>query len=309
MTLAEELEKRILVLDGGMGTEILDSGLKYDGNNDVLPLTDPEPVIRIHKAYIDAGADIISTCSFGANSVSQEAYGMQDKVRELNISAAMAARRAADSDPDRKVWVMGSIGPTAKSVTASTLGSTPFEAITFEALKQAYTTQVTALADGGVDGFLVETVTDIRNAEAALQAIREVMSGRGLKLPVMVSGTLSKDGGRLVTGSTIQEFVTTVQSYNPLSVGLNCCFGAKGIVPYVREVASIARCAVSVHPSAGLPTAHGYEERPSDTARVIAGMADEGLINIAGGCCGTTPAHIAAIAACLRNVAPRHFSQ
>lgn len=307
MTIYKELRKRILILDGGMGTEIMNADLEYDGNNDALPLTDPDFIIGIHKAYINAGADIISTCSFGANAVTQKAYGLQVEVRKLNLAAAIAARCAADNCSDHKVWVMGSMGPTSKSVTAAEMKKDQSETITFEALKQDYITQAIALTDGGVDGFLVETVTDLRNAEAALQAIREVLSKRGFDLPIMVSATLAGDGGCLVSGSTIQEFVNMAQRYDPLSIGLNCCSGATGIVPYVREISSMTKHAVSVYPSAGPPTAFGYNERPSYIAGIMAEMANERLINIAGGCCGTTPEYISEIADALDGFAPRKY--
>ena len=307
MELADELRKRILILDGGMGTEIQKSGLQSDGNNDALPMTNPELIRGIHKSYIDAGADIICTCSFGANAVSQEGYGLAGRVREMNLAAARVAREAADSCADRKVWVMGSMGPTAKSLTIIELMMDPSETLDFDGLKKAYAEQAEALADGGADGFLVETVTDLRNAEAALTAIREVQEKRGSKLPVMVSATLMNVGGCLMTGATVQDFVSLASSFNPVSIGLNCSFGAKEMLQYIRLVAENAKCAVSVYPNAGLPTAHGYDEGPCDTACAVGTMAADGLINIAGGCCGTTPDHIREIAHHLKAVAPRRF--
>lgn len=306
MDLIDELHKRILILDGAMGTEIQKLNLEYDGNNDALPLTAPDVIYGIHKSYVEAGADILCTCSFSANAVSQSGYGMADKVCEMNIAAVRAARRAAESLTDRKVWVMGSIGPTAKSLTIIELMADPSETLDFDGLKSAYKAQAEALADGGADGFLVETITDLRNAEAALQAVNEVQQERGLSMPVMVSASLM-NGGCLMTGSTIQEFITMAEQYNPVSIGLNCSFGAKELTDYIRQIASAAKCAVSVYPNAGLPTAHGYGEGPCDTADALAAMAAEGLINIAGGCCGTTPDHIREISHHLRNIAPRKF--
>lgn len=306
MNLTDELHKRILILDGAMGTEIQKLGLDYDGNNDALPLTNPEVIYGIHKAYTDAGADILCTCSFSANAVSQEAYGLADKVRELNIAAVRAARKAADSQTERKVWVMGSIGPTAKSLTIIELMMDPAETLDFDGLKKAYKAQAEALAEGGADGFLVETITDLRNAEAALQAIQEVQKEKGLEMPIMISASLM-NGGCLMTGSTIQEFITMAEQYNPVSIGLNCSFGAKEMKEYVREIASSAKCAVSVYPNAGLPTAHGYGETPCDTADALSEMAAEGLINIAGGCCGTTPEHIRKVAERMKDFPPRRF--
>lgn len=307
MEFVEELRKRILILDGGMGTEIQKSGLRYDGNNDALPLNNPEIILNIHKAYVEAGADIICTCSFGANAVSQEGYGMAGQVRELNLAAARVARQAADSRTDRKVWVMGSMGPTAKSLTIIELMMDPSETLDFDGLRQAYKTQADALVDGGVDGFLVETITDLRNAEAALKAIAEVQQERGLNMPVMVSATLMNVGGCLMTGSTVQEFVSMASGYSPVSIGLNCSFGAKEMKAYIKEVAQTAKCAVSVYPNAGLPTTHGYDEGPCDTADALAEMASDGLINIAGGCCGTTPDHIRQVAAHLKAFQPRQY--
>lgn len=306
MNLTDELHKRILILDGAMGTEIQKLGLDYDGNNDALPLTNPEVIYGIHKAYTDAGADILCTCSFSANAVSQEAYGLADKVRELNIAAVRAARKAADSQTERKVWVMGSMGPTAKSLTIIELMMDPAETLDFDGLKKAYKAQAEALAEGGADGFLVETITDLRNAEAALQAIQEVQKEKGLEMPIMISASLM-NGGCLMTGSTIQEFIAMAEQYNPVSIGLNCSFGAKEMTEYVREIASSAKCAVSVYPNAGLPTAHGYGETPCDTADAISEMAADGLINIAGGCCGTTPEHIRELAARMKDFPPRQF--
>lgn len=306
MDFNEELHKRILILDGAMGTEIQKLGLTYDGNNDALPLTNPDVILGIHKAYVDAGADILCTCSFGANPMSQESYGMADRIRELNIAAVQAARKAAESQTERKIWVMGSMGPTEKSLTIIELMMDPAETLDFEGLKKAYKAQAEALADGGADGFLVETITDLRNAEAALQAIQEVQEEKGLAMPVMISASLM-NGGCLMTGSTIQEFIAMAGKYNPVSIGLNCSSGAKEMTEYVREIASTAKCAVSVYPNAGLPTAHGYDETPCDTADALAAMANEGLINIAGGCCGTTPDHIREVAAHLKGLAPRKF--
>lgn len=306
MGLIDELHKRILILDGAMGTEIQKLGLDYDGNNDALPLTRPELISGIHKSYADAGADILCTCSFSANAVSQEAYGLADKVRELNVAAVKAARQAAESRTDRKVWVMGSMGPTAKSLTIIELMADPSETLDFDGLKNAYKVQAEALADGGADGFLVETITDLRNAEAALQAIQEVQQEKGLSMPVMISASLM-NGGCLMTGSTIQEFIAMAEQYNPVSIGLNCSFGAKELTNYIREIASSAKCAVSVYPNAGLPTAHGYDETPCDTADALSEMAAEGLVNIAGGCCGTTPEHIREVAQHMKNFQPRKF--
>lgn len=306
MSFSDELRRRILILDGGMGTEIQKRGIQYDGNNDALPLTHPDIITGIHKSYIEAGADIICTCSFGANAVSQEGYGMTERIRELNIAAAKAARKAADSCPQHKVWVMGSMGPTAKSLTIIEMMMDESETLDFAKLKDAYYEQADALAEGGVDGFLVETITDLRNAEAALSAIMEVQQIRNLNLPVMVSATLM-NGGHLMTGATISDLLELAGRFSPASIGLNCSFGAREMLPFIKEISDKASCAVSVYPNAGLPTSHGYEEGPCDTADAIMQMAEAGYINIAGGCCGTTPDHIREIAGHLLGVQPRKF--
>lgn len=307
MTLAEELRRRILILDGATGTEIQKAGIEYDGNNDALTLTYPQLIRNLHRSYVDAGADIIITCSFGANAVSQEGYGMQDSIREMNIAAARLAREAAESCSDRKVWVMGGMGPTAKSLTIIELMMDPSETLDFDGMKKSYAEQAEALIEGGVDGFLVETITDLRNAEAALSAIKEVQEKRGVNLPIMISATLMNVGSCLMTGSSVQDFISFASSYNPVSIGLNCSFGAKDMIPYIKEIAETAKCAVSVYPNAGLPTAHGYDDTPCDTAEAIESMAKAGLINIAGGCCGTTPEHIREIALRLKDIKPRNY--
>ncbi len=307
MTLAEELRKRILILDGATGTEIQARGIQYDGNNDALPLTHPDIIRDIHQSYVNAGADIIITCTFGANRISQEGYGMSGQIREMNLSAAKIAREVADGCSDRKVFVMGGIGPTAKSLTIIELMADPSETVDFDCMKASYAEQAEALIDGGADGFLVETITDLRNAEAALEAISDVQKKRGLHLPVMISATLMNVGACLMTGSTVQDFITFAEKYDPVCVGLNCSFGAKDMIPYIREIAASAKCAVSVYPNAGLPTAHGYCDGPYVTADAIEEMAREGLINVAGGCCGTTPEHIREIAGRLSAVTPRQY--
>lgn len=307
MGLKEELRDRILILDGGMGTEIQSTGISYDGNNDALALSHPEIIGNIHRSYIDAGADIICTCTFNANRFSQQGFGSEDKVREINLAGACTARAAAESCHSRKIWVMGSIGPTPKSLTIAELMSDPADPFSYNSLLEAYGEQAEALVDGGVDGFIVETVTDLRNAEAALCAIGKITERKGIVLPVMVSATLMGPGCCLMTGSTVQEFVDTVSAYNPLSLGLNCSSGARQMIQGIRLIAEKAVCAVSVYPNAGLPTSHGYGETPCDTASAICEMAADGLINIAGGCCGTTPMHIREISARLKGIPPRIF--
>lgn len=306
MDIREALKQRILILDGGMGTCIQQAGLQYDGNNDALPMTSPDVIFGIHKAYVEAGADIISTCSFSANAISQEGYGMQDRIREMNLAAAEVARRAADNT-DRQVWVMGSMGPTAKSLFIAEMMMDPSETLTFQSLKDAYATQADSLIEGGVDGLLVETVTDQRNAEAALTAIAEVQNKRGTNLPVMLSASIMNNSGCIMTGLGIRELYESLKTFKIMSFGLNCSFGAKELYPFISEISGFADCAVSIYPNAGLPTANGYEEHPCDTAGFLEAMAKDGLVNIAGGCCGTTPDHIREVALHLSKYNPRKY--
>lgn len=307
MDIREALKERILILDGGMGTCIQQTGLSYDGNNDALPMTHPDVILGIHKAYIEAGADIISTCSFSANAVSQEGYSLQDKVSEMNIAAARVARQAADSCTDRRIWVMGSMGPTAKSLFIAEMMMDPSETLTYESLVQAYRDQASALIEGGVDGLLIETVTDQRNAQAALEAVEAVQSEKGTDLPVMLSASIMNSSGCIMTGYSLKDLYDTVSEYEIMSFGLNCSFGAKELYPFIKEISGFAKCAVSIYPNAGLPTANGYEEHPCDTAGAILKMAQDGLVNIAGGCCGTTPDHIREVATRLKGIKPRTF--
>ena len=309
MDIREELKKRILILDGGMGTCIQQTGLEYDGNNDALPLTRPDIISGIHKAYIDAGADIISTGTFGANAISQEGYGMQAQVREMNLAAVKVAREAADN-AGRKVWVMGSMGPTPKSLVITTMMQDPSETFSMETLTKAYHEQAKALADGGVDGFLIETVTDECNVYAALDAVSKVQQENGTDLPVMVSASIMNASGCLMTGLSVIDMYNSLVRKGPfrlMSFGLNCSFGAKELYPVIRDIASAVDCAVSIYPNAGLPTAHGYDEGPCDTADALEKMAADGLVNIAGGCCGTTPEHSREGASRRKKYAPRNY--
>jgi len=309
MDIREELKKRILILDGGMGTCIQQTGLDYDGNNDALPLTRPDIISGIHKAYIDAGADIISTCTFGANAVSQEGYGLQEQVREMNLAAVKVAKEEAES-ARKKVWVVGSMGPTPKSLVITTMMQDPSETFNIETLTKAYYGQAKALADGGVDGFLIETVTDECNAYAALDAVSKVQKENGTDLPVMLSVSIMNSSGCLMTGLNVVDLYDSLVRKGPfrlMSFGLNCSFGAKELYPVIKDIASAVDCAVSIYPNAGLPTAHGYDEGPCDTADALEGMAADGLVNIAGGCCGTTPEHIREVALRLKKYAPRNY--
>ncbi len=307
MEITQALKERILILDGGMGTCIQELDIQYDGNTDMLTLTMPDAIKSIHAAYIKAGSDIIETCTFGANSVSQEGYGCADKVYDMNLAGAKIARQAAQECRGKNIWVMGSMGPTAKSLTIIEMMMDPAETLTFELLTNSYRTQAEGLIDGGVDGFLVETVTDARNALAALTAISKTQKAKGTNLPVMLSATVMNNSGCLMTGCTLPELFETLSEFSLLSAGLNCSFGAKELYPFIKEISNKVKCAVSIYPNAGLPTANGYEEKPADTAKELFKMAQDRLINIAGGCCGTTPAHIEEIANRLKGIKPREF--
>ncbi len=311
------LHKKVLVLDGAMGTMIQQYGLTeadfrgqrfthattpQKGNNDLLCLTQPQIITAIHEAYLGAGADIIETNSFNANRISMSDYDMQDMVAEINFEAARLARKAADAytaqTPEKPRFVAGSIGPTNKTCSMSPDVNNPaLRALTFDTLAEAYREQISALIDGGVDVLLIETIFDTLNAKAALYAADEVMQGKGRKVPVMLSVTLSDTGGRTLSGQTLDAFLASVQHADILSVGLNCSFGARDMKPFLKQLAETAPYYISAYPNAGLPNRFGqYDETPETMAAQIEEFLDDTLVNIVGGCCGTTPAHIAAIA-------------
>lgn len=308
------LKERILILDGGLGTMIQQFKLseqdyrgdrfrdfpgQQKGNNDLLSLTQPEVLKSIHRQYLEAGADIFSTNTFNANVISMEDYGMEAYVREMNIASATLAREVADTfmaeHPDRKVFVAGSIGPTNKTASMSPDVNDPtYRAVTYMDLYAAYKEQIEALIDGGIDIVLLETVFDTLNVKAALDATETVLKEQGKNLPVMLSLTLSEQGGRTFSGQTLTAFLASIQHGNMVSVGLNCSFGAEQMKPYLQELAQYAPYYISVHPNAGLPNSFGaYDETPELMAQHVKPFVDEGLVNIIGGCCGTTPAHIA----------------
>jgi 5-methyltetrahydrofolate--homocysteine methyltransferase len=324
------LDERILVLDGAMGTMIQRERLTeaqfrgerfadwpHDlrGNNDLLVLTRPELIRRIHGEYLEAGADIIETNTFNSTSVSMADYGMQALVPELNRAAAQLAVEAAREwqarEPARPRFVAGVLGPTTKTASISPDVNDPgFRAITFEQLVAAYAEAAEALAEGGVDLFLVETVFDTLNAKAALFALEELFERRGTRLPVIVSGTITDASGRTLSGQTTEAFYNSVRHARPLAIGLNCALGAKELRPYVEELAGIAESYVSCHPNAGLPNAFGeYDDTPENMAAIMGEWARNGWLNIAGGCCGTTDEHIRALAAAVKGVAPRRPPQ
>jgi 5-methyltetrahydrofolate--homocysteine methyltransferase len=328
--LAALLAERILVLDGAMGTMIQRERLTeaqyrgarfrdwprdLRGNNDLLVLTQPDLIRRIHEQYLEAGADIIETNTFNSTAVSMADYGMEGLVAELNLAAARTAVHAAREweagDPSRPRFVAGVLGPTSKTASISPDVNDPgFRAVSFEQLSAAYAEAAAALAEGGVDLFLVETVFDTLNAKAALFALEELFERRGARLPVIVSGTITDASGRTLSGQTTEAFYNSIRHARPLAVGLNCALGARELRPHVEELAAVAETFVSCHPNAGLPNAFGeYEDTPENMAAIMGEWATSGWLNIAGGCCGTTAEHIRALAAAVRGVAPRRVPE
>ena len=328
--LAALMGQRILVLDGAMGTMIqrerLDEaqfrGERFRdwprdlrGNNDLLALTQPELIRRIHEQYLEAGADIIETNTFNSTAVSMADYGMEAQVAELNLAAARlavaAARECESKDPSRPRFVAGVLGPTTKTATLSPDVNDPgFRAISFDQLVAAYAEAAEALAEGGVDLFLVETVFDTLNAKAALFALEELFERRGTRWPVIVSGTITDASGRTLSGQTTEAFYNSIRHMRPLAVGLNCALGAKELRPHVEELSAVAEAFVSCHPNAGLPNAFGeYDDTPENMAALMGEWARNGWLNIIGGCCGTTANHIRALAQAVKGVAPRRIPE
>jgi len=320
------LEQRVILLDGAMGTMIQQHPLEeadfrgtrfaehatpLTGNNDLLTLTRPDVIAQIHEQFLEAGADIIETNTFSSTAIAQADYGLQEAVGELNRGAAALARAAADAwtgrTPDRPRFVAGAIGPTNRTLSMSPDVNDPgFRAVSFDEVRDAYTEQVRGLIDGGADLLLVETIFDTMNAKAALAAIADVADERGAALPVMISVTITDASGRTLSGQTVEAFWTSIAHARPWSVGVNCALGAAAMRPHVEELARISDCWISCYPNAGLPNAFGeYDELPEDTARVLREMVQDGLVNIVGGCCGTTPAHVAAIGRAVGGRGPR----
>lgn len=297
-----ELSKRILILDGAMGTMLQRKGLQ--GNSESFNLTNPETIGEIHNEYIEAGADIITTNSFSANSISQSEYNLSDQAGQMAEAAARIARKAADEAP-RKVWVAGSVGPTSKSLSlAQNINNPVFRPYSFDGMAEAFEVQIRGLVKGGVDLLLFETCFDALNTKAALYAIGHIPEASDI--PIMISASMSDRSGRTLTGQTMEAFYRSVQHCSPLSFGLNCSLGAEEMIPLIAEVASFATCAVSCYPNAGLPNEMGeYDETPSQMAESVRKMALAGSVNIVGGCCGTTPEHIKAVAEAVRGISPR----
>lgn len=325
-TIQEIIKERILILDGAMGTMIQRYQLEEDdfrkgwfenhphslkGNNDLLSLTRPEIIKEIHRKYFEAGADIAETNTFSGTTVAQADYALEHAVYDINYHSAKIAREVADefirSNPDKPRYVAGSIGPTNRTASISPDVNDPgFRAISFDDLVLAYKEQVKALIDGGVDLLLVETIFDTLNAKAALFAIDEVYEELNIELPIMVSGTITDQSGRTLTGQTTEAFLISVSHMPLLTVGLNCALGASMMRPYLQVLDKKTTFGVSAHPNAGLPNEFGqYDETPEMMAVQIKEFLDEGLINIIGGCCGTTPDHIKAIAELAKNYSPR----
>jgi 5-methyltetrahydrofolate--homocysteine methyltransferase len=326
MSLNELLQQRIAILDGAMGTELQqlklteqdyrgdiyrDHPKPLKGNHDLLALTRPDALAAIHRAFLEAGADIIETNTFSANRLSQADYGLEDAVPAINLAAARLAVATAAAfradHPDRPAFVAGAIGPTNRTASLSPDIDRPdFRAVTFAQLRAAYAEQATALLAGGVDCLLIETIFDTLNAKAAIAACADACAAHGARVPLLLSVTVTDASGRTLSGQTVEAFWYSVEHAHPLSVGINCALGAEDMRPYVEELARLAPCHVSCYPNAGLPNAFGeYDDTPAHMASVLRSFAAEGWLNIVGGCCGTTPAHIAAIAAAMRDLPPR----
>ena len=324
------LKERILVLDGAMGTMLQrykfteedfrgerfkDWPYPLQGNNDLLSLTQPEAIADIHRKYFEAGADIAGTNTFSGTTIAMADYHMEELVYDINYESAKIARKVADEftkkEPNKPRFVAGSIGPTNRTASMSPDVNDPgFRAISFQELKVAYKQQVEALLDGGADMLLVETIFDTLNAKAALFAIEEVKEERNIDIPIMVSGTITDASGRTLSGQTAEAFLISISHIPILSVGFNCALGANQLVPHLEVLSAKTGNAVSAHPNAGLPNAFGeYDETPEQMAVQIKEYLEKGLMNIVGGCCGTTPEHIKAIADLVKNYKPRPISQ
>ncbi|MBS1486375.1 MAG: homocysteine S-methyltransferase family protein [Bacteroidetes bacterium] len=330
MTIEKILQERILVLDGAMGTMIQRHKLEekdfrneklkdhphpLKGDNDLLSITRPDIIKDIHRQYFDAGADIAETNTFGATSVAQADYHLEHLVYDINFQGAKIAKEVAkeftDREPNKPRFVAGSMGPTTKLASMSPDVNNPgYRAITFDQLVTAFKEQAKGLMDGGVDLFLIETVTDTLNAKAALFAIQELFDETGKHIPIMVSGTITDASGRILSGQTAEAFLISVSHAPLLSIGLNCALGASALRPYLQVLNEHAPFFTSAHPNAGLPNEFGqYDQTPEDMAAQIKEFLDEGLINIIGGCCGTTPEHIKLIADLAKKYKPRNIHQ
>ncbi len=329
MNIREQLNKRILILDGAMGTMIQrykleekdfrnealkDHPKPLQGNNDLLSITRPDVITAIHAQYFEAGADIVETNTFSGTTIAQADYGLEHLVYEINYQSAKIAREVADEftakTPDKPRYVAGAMGPTNRTASLSPDVNDPgYRAVTFDELKIAYKEQAKALIDGGIDLILIETIFDTLNAKAALFAVDELMEELGKSYPVMISGTITDASGRTLSGQTTEAFLISMQHAPLLSIGLNCALGASALRPYLQVLAQKAPFYVSAYPNAGLPNEMGqYDESPKAMAAQVEEFCKEGLVNILGGCCGTTPDHIKAIAETAAKYAPRNLS-
>jgi 5-methyltetrahydrofolate--homocysteine methyltransferase len=324
--LRELFTRRIALLDGAMGTMIQrhplteedfrgerfkNHGHDLKGNNDILSITRPDVIKGIHRGYFDAGSDIVETNTFSTTTVSQADYGLEDAVREINLAGAKVAREAADefmaANPGRRVFVAGAVGPTNRTASMSPDVNNPgYRAVNFDGLVISYAEQVEALLDGGVDLLLLETVFDTLNLKAAIFACEEVFEKRGMRWPIILSVTITDASGRTLSGQTVEAFWNSVRHSKPLAVGINCALGAAEMRPYIEELSNIADCFISCYPNAGLPNAFGgYDQTAAEMAALVGDFAAQGWINLLGGCCGSTPEHIAAIAEAVRLHPPR----
>ncbi|RKR07766.1 5-methyltetrahydrofolate--homocysteine methyltransferase [Maribacter vaceletii] len=323
------LKERILVLDGAMGTMLQrykfteedfrgerfkDWKSPVQGNNDLLSLTQPEAIAEVHRKYFAAGADIVETNTFSSTTIAMADYDMEELVYDLNYESARIAKMVADEftekEPHKPRYVVGSIGPTNKTASMSPDVNDPgYRAVSFDELRIAYKQQVEALLDGGSDMLMVETIFDTLNAKAALFAIEEVKEERNIEVPIMVSGTITDASGRTLSGQTAEAFLISVSHIPILSVGFNCALGANQLVPHLEVLSAKTKFAVSAHPNAGLPNAFGeYDETPEQMASQIKEYVEKSLVNIVGGCCGTTPEHITAIANLVKGIKPRSLN-
>ncbi|MDE1915067.1 MAG: homocysteine S-methyltransferase family protein [Sphingomonadales bacterium] len=320
----EQAAQRLLITDGAFGTEIQNFklteadyagnlGLSHDqkGNNDILALTKPEVPESIHRAYFEAGADIAETNTFSANRISQADYGAQHLVREINVASAQLARRMADeyaAKDGRPRFVAGAIGPTNKTLSLSPDVNDPgYREVDWDTMVDVYLEQARALVEGGADFILIETVFDTLNAKAGIMAVKKLEQELGREVPIMLSMTLTDLSGRNLSGHTVEAFWHAVRHARPLTIGLNCSFGATQLRPHVKLLAEISDALIMVYPNAGLPNELGaYDEMPDTTAGLVKEWADAGQVNVLGGCCGSTPAHIGAIARSVAGLPPRH---
>lgn len=326
------LAERLVYLDGAMGTMIqqhklgeedfrgdrfADAKKHLKGNNDLLSITRPEIIAEIHTAFLEAGSDLVETNTFSGTTIAQADYGLEDAVHELNVASARLARKCADEmtarTPEKPRFVAGAIGPTNRTASISPDVNDPSKRnVTFDELVDAYHGQIVGLVEGGVDFLLIETIFDTLNAKAAIFACEKFFDSHHERLPVMLSGTITDASGRTLSGQTPEAFWNSTRHAAPLSAGFNCALGADLMRPYLQELSRIADCYVSCYPNAGLPNPlapTGYDELPADTAKALRGFVEEGLVNIIGGCCGTTPAHLQAIYEATCDLAPREIPE